>query len=249
MAPIIAGGKLVSLWAGKAASVFTSHIKRILKNKWPTGDYTMLNESKFTELPIGSKLSAAVPLPVKVNYFKTYLWWRYVRYHTLKWSDLVSEEMLKSLNIENYATKKAAKVLDDTKAQQPVIEFWLDFVSNLINGIIAIVILWIVIEYWEKEGKEKEKAEKEKLKRQFQELSDATESNLTRIAKLEAKVLDLEEQVEHLRPTLMRLLVLLNAHETERTPGPQFPSANELPSHLRVIELDAQCPAEDETKG
>ena len=68
MAPI-AGAKLVSLWAGKATSVFTSYLKRILKNKWPTGDYTMVNDTKFTQLATSSQLSAAVPLPIKVSVY------------------------------------------------------------------------------------------------------------------------------------------------------------------------------------
>ena len=50
-------------------STIRTLLKRILKNKWPTGDYTMVNDTKFTQLATSSQLSAAVPLPIKVSVY------------------------------------------------------------------------------------------------------------------------------------------------------------------------------------
>ena len=78
--------------------------------------------------------------------------------------------MARSLKIEQFSTKKAEKLLKDIPRQTEIFERTLDFITNVINGAITLIIIYIVYYEWEEQGKEEEKLKKQEMIDQFKQI-------------------------------------------------------------------------------
>ena len=85
--------------------------------------------------------------------------------------------MARSLKIEQFSTKKAEKLLKDIPRQTEIFERTLDFITNVINGAITLIIIYIVYYEWEEQGKEEEKLKKQEMIDQFKQIQGTLQNS------------------------------------------------------------------------
>ena len=217
MAPINAV-VLAKTFTSKLASIVTNAVKRTLKDssQFKKGHYDTYED---------------LPFIFKMNYSWNLYWWRTIRYKKLAgWSikpfkpfgidwtlysrkGEVSEAMANSWNKEDISRKKAERIFTDSKKQNDLIEVWLDVIANLLNGLLSLGVIYYVYYWYEEQSKLAEKKQKAEQIENFRNLQQRTDENFARISRIETQINGFRKDLEELRPSLLKLMILLQAQQ------------------------------------